>query len=524
MNKLTKIDRKNKGVDRMKKKYIIPIIAIIITIVSATLFIKKPSYAIENACPYNITVTADTKTTSFIQSGNNKIALPSNINFTQNPEDNNSNPIFLTLNGIFDKYIYKDTSLGEESAMNNVTMTRRNTSSILMGYLINDTSFSTNKEEDNYYKQLLILWALDRLEGYDDKYNYSYDFSEGGIVTSEKETNYEDKFEIIGIRDKNVHWKFNNRLSAGDKEMLKNSSVGDKMEEYLKEWDEYVDWYIEDNQMVELNPITKEDITYHVTNDYIETNLITPTSVNKIYKDKFAGYKVEVSAPTIVVNSKGEEQTEFLAGEGFKVRIPIDEIINKSIDFQIKIQGYFDFQSVQIYHDMRPTRAQISGEKESLLNQLTKSSFVQKCTAKERKEAEQIVIEFNQPVGNLNIKVIDAETKENLAKAKIEIYDKSGNIIYRYETTNSELNITLPVGEYTVKQIVTPPNYQARVVEQKVTITENGETDAVLENIQLVEVPDTLKKTTTITILGIIVTLLGLAVIITIITKRKKKV
>ena len=80
----------------MKKKYIIPIIAIIITIVSATLFIKKPSYAIENACPYNITVTADTKTTSFIQSGNNKIALPSNINFTQNPEDNNSNPIFLS--------------------------------------------------------------------------------------------------------------------------------------------------------------------------------------------------------------------------------------------------------------------------------------------------------------------------------------------------------------------------------------------------------------------------------------------
>ena len=78
--------------------------------------------------------------------------------------------------------------------------------------------------------------------------------------------------------------------------------------------------------------------------------------------------------------------------------------------------------------------------------------------------------------------------------------------VYRYKTTGSTLNITLPVGEYTVKQIITPPNYQARVVEQKVTITENGETDAVLENIQLVEVPDTLKKTTTITILGIIVT------------------
>ena len=130
-------------------------------------------------------------------------------------------------------------------------------------------------------------------------------------------------------------------------------------------------------------------------------------------------------------------------------------------------------------------------------------------------------INYKIEVGTLNIKVIDAESKEELSDAEVVIYDKSGNIVYRYKTTGSTLNITLPVGEYTVKQIITPPNYQARVVEQKVTITENGETNALLENIQLVEVPDTLATATTITILGVIVTLLGTAIIITMVTKKR---
>ena len=73
----------------------------------------------------------------------------------------------------------------------------------------------------------------------------------------------------------------------------------------------------------------------------------------------------------------------------------------------------------------------------------------------------------------------------------------------------------------TVKQTITPPNYQARVVEQKVTVTENKTTEAVLENIQLVEVPNLGRKTT-----GIIMIIGGIAVItggiIVAITLKKK--
>ena len=77
----------------------------------------------------------------------------------------------------------------------------------------------------------------------------------------------------------------------------------------------------------------------------------------------------------------------------------------------------------------------------------------------ENKEESTITINYSKQVGNLNIKVIDAETKENLSNAEITIYDSFGNIVYRINTTSSEINVTLPVGDYTVKQTITPPNY-----------------------------------------------------------------
>ena len=260
-----------------------------------------------------------------------------------------------------------------------------------------------------------------------------------------------------------------------------------------------------------LEEINIKDITYYATNDYIETNLITP-DCSKDYTYLFTDYEVKTTSPVTVVDENGKEKTSFQKGEGFKLRIPISEIKNNEINFQAEVIGKSIFDIWGDYSQKRDTR-------------LTTTLYLINCGKSKIIDAfEPININYKIEVGTLNIKVIDAESKEELKDAEVVIYDKSGNIVYRYKTTGSTLNITLPVGEYTVKQIITPPNYQARVVEQKVTITENGETDAVLENIQLVEVPDTLKKTTTITILGIIVTLLGVAVIITIITKRKKKV
>ena len=61
---------------------------------------------------------------------------------------------------------------------------------------------------------------------------------------------------------------------------------------------------------------------------------------------------------------------------------------------------------------------------------------------------EIIELNYTEQVGNLTIKVIDAATKENLSNAEIAIYDSLGNIVYRISTTNSEINVTLPIGDY----------------------------------------------------------------------------
>lgn len=83
-------------------------------------------------------------------------------------------------------------------------------------------------------------------------------------------------------------------------------------------------------------------------------------------------------------------------------------------------------------------------------------------------------LEFSQKIGNLNVKVIDFSTGKSLSRAEVTIYDMKGNEVYQYETTDSELNITLPVGEYIVKQTVIPPNYEAQTVQMRGDVTESG--------------------------------------------------
>ena len=338
---------------------------------------------------------------------------------------------------------------------------------------------------------------------------------------------YDDKYEIDDhseeeIPYKSYTWKYENNLSAGDKKLLKASEVGDKMLSYLDTWEEYVNWYIEENQQVELDSITQEDISYQVTNDYIETNLITPKTTGKVYANKYKSYQVDVSSPMIVVDEQGEEKTTFNAGESFRIRIPISEIKDKTLTYSINIKGIFSFDSLVLYEYPAPQRYETPSDERMDLYYILSGSTVNRNCISTKIVDTTLSINYTEQVGTLNIKVINAETKENLSNAEIVIYDSLGNVVYRKETTDKEISVTLPVGDYTVKQTVTPPNYQARVVEQKVTVTENKTTEAVLENIQLVEVPDLGRRTT-----GIIMIIGGLAlaigtIIITYILKNSK--
>ena len=49
----------------------------------------------------------------------------------------------------------------------------------------------------------------------------------------------------------------------------------------------------------------------------------------------------------------------------------IDKIENKSIDYSIKIQGYFNFPAMLIYKDKRPVRAGTSSEQETIVTELS---------------------------------------------------------------------------------------------------------------------------------------------------------
>ena len=322
-------------------------------------------------------------------------------------------------------------------------------------------TFSKNEEENRYYQQLFIWWK-------------------------------------------------NNELTEEEKELIRNDSNGKILIEKMVEYIEYVNWSLENpEEALYLDLIDTNNITYHVTNDYIETSLIIP-DCTKEYSFAFTDYEVKTSSPIIVVNENGEEQTEFLREEGFRLRIPISEIKNNEINFQAEIIGK---EIVDVWGVYTPvTRGSI----------VTNFIYINCGDKQLLKEFTPQNINYNVGVGTLHVKVIDAETKENLEKAEVAIYDEGGNEIYRYETTEEELTITLPTGNYTVKQIITPPNYAARVTEQKIEVVKDQETEAVLENIPLIEVPDTNKNVNNIFIVGIIITLIGLAIITIILTKKKE--
>ena len=448
----------------MKKKYNIIIVSFLVVIIATILFINKPSYATisptTNYCPEEVIVTRSEDNLELVEG----ISLPKSLE-VKTPSGNtldNTAIIIPRSDNVYGKPGEKETEGPIEIP-----------------------TFNNNKEENRYYQQLFLWWMKDA-------------------------SNQEDRY-----------------LTKKEKEQIKNSSNGKVVAEKIEEFEKFLAWNdsLTEEPKLTLEEINTKDITYYATNDYIETNLITP-NCSKDYTFIFTDYEVKTTSPVIVVDEKGKEKTSFQKGEGFKLRIPISEIKNNEINFQAEIIGKSSFDIWSQYYT--------SG----VVNRggVASNIYLINCgKSKSEDTFESININYSIEVGTLNIKVIDAESKKELKDAEVVIYDKSGNIVYRYKTTGSTLNITLPVGEYTVKQIITPPNYQARVVEQiitppiyqarvveqKVTITENGETDAVLENVQLIEVPDTNKTAGILPIIGLII-LIGGMLTITIMLKKMR--
>ncbi len=436
----------------MKKKYSIAILSVLIVAVSIILLIHKSSYAV------GVPTTNFCPSQITVAKSNESLELIEGIVLPKLEIKNKNGEIldnYQVLTNTKNDNIY-----GLEGEKNYER-------SILI------PTFSNDEEDNRYYQQLFLWWMTD----------------------------------MVYSTDKN--------LTEAEKEKIKASTSGKEVAEKIEEYVKYMTWESaqEEEPVMTLDNIDTSNLSYHATNDYLETELITPTSTRE-YSYIFTYYEVKVSSPLEVVDENGNEKREFERGESFRIRIPKSEIKDNKVNFKAEIIGKakFDIWGQYVYYGISPQSRGI-----------ITSLYMLNCgEQKELATFNPIDVNSNITVGTLNIKVIDAESKEELKDAEVVIYDQAGNIVYRYQTTGTVLNITLPVGEYTVKQIVTPPNYQARITEQKVTITETGNTNATLENIQLIEVSDTGKTISNIIVIGIIITLIGTATILMALKRRKE--
>lgn len=358
----------------------------------------------------------------------------------------------------------KSTS-GEE--LDNLVLTyNKDTENIVSSYQKENESIfpipilSNNSKENQYYSQIFTWWLIDIL-------------NQANNITDEI------------------------------KEQIINSEMGQLVIKKVEEFQKYMDWEesATGNEELTLDEIDTDSITYYATNDFIETSVIIP-DCTKDYSYRFTDYQVEVASPITVVDINGNETREFIRGEGFRLRIPISEIKDGNANFKAKIIGNSTFSIFGAYEKSADTSSQSIG--------LNTPELLMDCGQKQKAVMfRELDINYTEQVGNLNIKVIDVATRENISNAEIEVYDTEGNIVYRVNTTNSEINVTLPVGDYIVKQIVTPENYQPVIVQKRVSVTEDETSVAVLENMKLIEVPDLNQKAK-----GISMILGGLALVI----------
>lgn len=79
----------------------------------------------------------------------------------------------------------------------------------------------------------------------------------------------------------------------------------------------------------------------------------------------------------------------------------------------------------------------------------------------------------------------------------------------------------MPVGDYVIKQTVTPPNYEPTTIQMRVSVLANDTTEAVLENVPLVNVPDTAMNATVFIIIGGLIVAAGGIVLVANLRKKE---
>ena len=447
----------------MRKKYIFIVASVFIFMVAGLLMINKESYGVWSPpeygnCSYSYNVVFTTnKMNEFISQDKNKIRLPQNMFLLGESRSFYSGFTYATNAHLLYQFVV-------EPGYNSVYRIHNDSHSSEIGYLIKNMDLGFSKDEEHYYKQILLLWISDIVSDFDDNYNYYYDNYNNKYVKVPAEEKYSDKF------DRN-EWIFENALSAGDKKMIKESDVADILEKAVKDFFAFVKWYHSGSDDVSLNSVSTNEIYYVANDEYLETNLIYPNADGKPYKYLYEKYKVKVNSPAIIVDSNGDVKDEFGSDEGFKVRIPLESIKNKNFEFNIDISGEFKMYDMALYY------GELKGRVEYM--------------------------NYN-PYWYLNNNYIIEDC-----------YSTDENYV------NTSFNLEGQVGDYVVKQTVTPPNYEAITIQKRVTVENDADREVVLENALVVSVPDTLSSAFIYLVIGGLIVTAGGILLFANLRKRK---
>ena len=477
----------------MKKKYVVITVSILFVIIAVLLLIQKNSYAedYDPQCPKTISVEESDEQLGLIKTDYEQILLPKEV-IVKDKGTTYDNLAILVRRGSDGRQFYNiDVNEVIESIPN----------------------ISSDDYENRYYKQIIFWWIGDILSGYEDNYNYL----NGEQVVIENESS--DKY------DSNGNYKFTNNLSALEKKAILESEDGEKIIHAIEQYFEYSDWYEDyrysDDELPDfvMDEIDMSHINYYATDDYIETDLIFPT-VTQVYSPAFNYYTVEANDGITVLDQNNNVTNEFKSSEGFKLRIPFSKI-DDNLVLKFSVQGISRYNEYQYYHN-KQTHSNPVPYDSSISANVAPNGVLMRCGSYDEKLFVPLDINYTEAIGNLNIKVIDASTGNLLPSAEVTVYDEANKEIYRQTTTKSEINLKLPVGEYVVKQTITPPNYESITIQKRVTVEADDTAEAVLENAPLIDVPDTGMNIIIFDIIGgLILVAAGILVVITV---RKKRV
>lgn len=215
-------------------------------------------------------------------------------------------------------------------------------------YILQNDTITGDGATDYYITQLAVWWYLDKANGFSDDYNYtSYDLSS---ATQSEENKYDDY----------GNYTLYNNLSAADKDIIAtDTTYGQYVVRLVEGAVANQDNYNENLGTQDIT-IDTSSITYTINNDYLETSVIRPTSSNSSLESY--SIKINNSIGNLEIldeNNNPISSNNISASEGFKLRVPINEVQTENFKANVTVTGNFsNFYDAYVYN---PNPADHSG-------------------------------------------------------------------------------------------------------------------------------------------------------------------